>query len=152
MSYDLMVFDPSAAPRGREQFRDWFAAQTEWTEGHGYNDPKVPSEKLQDWYCAVTREFPNLNGEGVLDDDIGDHHTDYSLGSNVIYAAFAWTEAEEAYETTRRLAVESGVGFYDVSGDEGNGEIYFPGDEIRPPSGGKWRSVAKQFRELRDNE
>jgi hypothetical protein len=34
MSYDLMVFDPAAAPRERDDFLRWYDAQTEWTEGH----------------------------------------------------------------------------------------------------------------------
>jgi hypothetical protein len=148
MSYDLMVFEPSVAPREPEEFRAWYRAQTEWSEPHGYNDPSVTSPNLRKWYEAITRLYPNLNGPDVRDDDISDRHTDYSIGTQAIYAGFGWTQAEDAYDTVRRLAVENAVGFYDVSGDEGDGETCFPGDALRPPSDGAWRGVAAQFREL----
>jgi hypothetical protein len=70
----------------------------------------------------------------------------------MIYATFPWSLAEEIYPIFRQLAVESGVGFYDVSGDEGDGEIYFPGDALRPPSEGEWRGVAAQFRDLQNGQ
>lgn len=146
-----MVFEPSVAPRDPEQFRAWYRPQTEWTEDHGYNDPAVPSASLRSWYETITGDFPNLNGEGVSDDEVGIRHTDYSLGSNAIYAAFAWSQAEEAYDLVRSLAVEHSVGFYDVSGGDGDGEIYFPGDSLRGPSGGRWREVSASFRNEHPN-
>lgn len=145
-----MVFEPSAAPREREAFLAWYRAQTEWSETHGYNDPSVASPNLRRWYEAITSVFPNMNGPDVSDDDLSARHSDYSIGTNVIYGAFAWSEAELAYDVVRRLAVEHNVGFYDVSGDEGEGEIYFPGDDLRLPSPGSWRTIAAQFRELRN--
>jgi hypothetical protein len=149
MSYDLVVFEPSVAPTDREQFREWFDAQTEWTEEHGYNDPSIPSLALRNWYQAILAKYPNLQNPDLSDDEIDlPTVTDYSLGGSVICCAFRWTIAEQAYDDVRRLAVEHHVGFYDVSGDEGDGEIYFPGESLRPPSGGAWRDVSRQFREL----
>ena len=46
--------------------------------------------------------------------------TDYSIGHHVIYAAFSWSVADEAYEKMKELAQKHGVGFYDVSGDDGD--------------------------------
>jgi len=158
MSYDLMVFEPTAAPRGREAFKVWYAKQTEWGEGHNYDDPKISSPALQRWYAAISGEYPNMNGREAAglayDDPAWDNvrFTDYSIGSEVIYAAFAWSVAEEAYIAVRAAAVSSAVGFYDVSGDEGDGEIYFPGDRLRPPSNGTWREISKQFRDLKGSE
>ena len=146
MSYDLLVFEPSAAPRNREHFLVWWDEQAQWSEEHGYNDPSVCSPALQNWYRAITKSFPNLNGPGVSDDEIGPRHTDYSLGKSVIYAAFAWPEAETAYPLVRELAVEHQVGFFDASCDEPEVEIYFPGEVLRPPSGGSWRQIAADFR------
>ena len=148
MSYDLMVFDPAAAPREREAFRAWYRAQVEWTEHHGYNDPSVTTVDLRAWYQAIRQIYPNMNGPDPADDDQIDRTGDYSIGKHVIYATFPWSLAEDVYPNVRRLAVECQVGFYDVSGDEGEGEIYFPGDTLRPPSGGAWREIAAQFREL----
>jgi hypothetical protein len=143
-----MVFDPAAAPRGREAFKGWYRAQTEWSEDHGYDDPQVTTPNLRNWYEAIRRVFPNMNGADAVDDDNVDRAADYSIGKHVIYGAFRWSLAEEAYSAVRTLAVDCEVGFYDVSGDEGDGEIHFPGDSLRPESGGAWRDVAAQFRAL----
>ena len=152
MSYDLVVFDPEVAPREREAFLAWFQQQTQWSEDHSYADPIVTTPALQGWYEAIRRDYPNMNGPGAADDDHIDEAVDYCIGSNIIYAAFRWSQAEEVYPIVRRLAVEHGTGFYDVSGDEGDGEIYFPGDQLGPPSGGAWREVAKQFRDLENGQ
>jgi hypothetical protein len=146
MSYDLLVFEPSAAPRDRASFLAWWSAQSEWSEEHGYDNPSVCSTALQAWYKEITQSFPNLNGPDVADDEVGNTHTDYSLGRGVIYAGFAWTEAENVYPLVRELAVKHSVGFFDASCDEPEPEIYFPGDSLKPPSGGSWRKVAADFR------
>jgi hypothetical protein len=152
MSYDLLVFEPSAAPRERDQFIAWWEAQSEWSEAHGYNDPSVPSSALRAWYEEIQVQYPNIN---LISPSLpaeafeSPRLTDYSLGSVAIYAAFLWSEAEGAYDFVRELAVKHHVGFYDTSGDEGNGEIYFPGDTLRPPSGGAWRQIAKDFQNSR---
>jgi len=77
--------------------------------------------------------------------------TGYSFGKNIIYLDFRWSVAEEAYDAVRKSAVEHQVGFYDVSGDEGDGEIYFPGESLRTPSGGIWRDITKQFQSIDTN-
>jgi hypothetical protein len=41
--------------------------------------------------------------------------TDYSLGRAIIYAAFAWSQAESAHAHMKELATHHGVGFVDVS-------------------------------------
>jgi len=152
MSYDLVVFEPSAAPRERDAFKQWFERQAEWPEDHSYDDPAVASPSLRKWYEAIRHDYPNMNGPGAAEDDESDRAVDYCIGKNIIYAGFRWTQAEDVYPVVRQLAVEHHVGFYDVSADEGDGEIYFPGDTLRPPSGGAWREVAKQFRELEGNQ
>ena len=48
MSYDLMVFDPAVAPRERAEFLEWHAQQTQWNEGHSYDDPIVSSPRLRE--------------------------------------------------------------------------------------------------------
>lgn len=72
-----------------------------------------------------------MNGEyapdpELLDEDenLESHTVDYCIGRDVIYAAFAWSAAEEAYELMRELAEKHGVGFFNVSAD--NGEIILP--------------------------
>lgn len=57
-------------------------------------------------------------------EDLDNHVIDYSIGKEVIYAAFSWPAAEEAYHLTRKLAKKHEVGFFDVS--ENDGDIILP--------------------------
>lgn len=141
-----MVFDPAAAPRERDAFKAWYSKQTEWSEAHGYADPTVTTPALRNWYEQIIEFYPNMNGDRELEDHEYDVAADYSIGSAVIYGAFAWSTAEDVYTKVRELAVECEVGFYDVSGDEGDGEIYFPGDAVREPSQGTWRQISADFK------
>lgn len=122
MSYDLMVFDPKIAPREREAFLAWYAAQTQWTEPHDYRDPLVTCPALLAWYSQMRGEFPNLYEQADGDGDL--HATEYSIGYSAIYASFRWPVAESAYTATRTAAERHGVGFFDASSDAA--EIWFP--------------------------
>ncbi len=121
-----MVFEPSLAPKRHDAFLEWYRDQTEWGESHDYNDPKVAAPRLAAWFSEIIETFPPMNGP-LRSDDVDDPRvTDYSIGSAVIYAAFAWSEAEAANREMRRLADKHRVGFFDVSGDA---EIIFPTGE-----------------------
>ncbi len=124
MSYDLMVFDPLVAPRNREDFLSWYDAQTQWTEEHTYQDPKITTPALASWLAEMWRMFPPMNGPFASDDFDNSRVTDYSIGRSIIYAAFAWSQAEAAFQAVDRLATEHAVGFFDVS--SGEGVIRFP--------------------------
>ena len=124
MSYDLMVFEPTAAPRGRRQFLKWYDKQTQWGEGHDYNNPGVSSPALQAWFQEMIKIFPPMNGPYASSNDDDPKVTDYSLGKAVVYVCFAWSCAEQAHETVKRLAARHMVGFFDASSNEG--EIIFP--------------------------
>lgn len=146
-----MVFDPSVAPRERGAFHAWYEKQAAWTEDRDYNDPAGTTPELLEFYQAIRAHYPAVNGpDATQDDNEIDRAADYTIGTSLIYATFPWSLAEEVYPTFRNLAVETKVGFYDVSGDEGDGEIYFPGEALLPPSSGAWRDIAAQFRDLRN--
>ncbi len=125
MSYDLMVFEPSVAPKSRNEFMVWYGDQTRWAEDHNYQDHAVTSVALQGWFKEMIEHFPPMNGPLASDDVDDPKLTDHCIGKNVIYSAFAWSVAEEAYLKMRELAIKHNVGFFDVSADEG--EILFPG-------------------------
>jgi hypothetical protein len=133
MSYDLMVFDPTAAPREQEAFMAWYDAQTQWGEGHSYDNAQLTTPELRAWYDELRETFPAMNGpdsplqQAANDSALWDdpHVTDYSVGRHVIYAAFAWSIAEQAREAVVSLAEKHRVGFFDASG---NGRVVFPGD------------------------
>ncbi|MYM67076.1 hypothetical protein GTP45_09570 [Pseudoduganella sp. FT55W] len=128
MSFDLMVFEPSAAPRTRAEFMRWYQEQAEWSEDHSYDDPAVTSPALQNWFAEMIQYFPPLNGPLAVGDDRVDDLTvtDHCIGRNVIYSAFRWDAANEAFDKMRELAIKHGVGFFHASDDEG--EILFPGN------------------------
>lgn len=134
MSYDLMVFEKTAAPKSKKEFMEWYDKQTEWEEEHNYDDPVVSSDDLKNWFKDMITKFPQMNGPYAPGDDELDNMendsyvTDYSVGKEVIYAAFAWSLAEEALETMKELAIKHHVGFFNVSSS--NGEIIFPNGEI----------------------
>ena len=130
MSYDLMVFEKTKAPKTKEEFMEWFEEQTEWGEDHDYQTISVASPALQNWFMEMKETFPPMNGEFAPDDsaleedaELESRMTDYCIGHDVIYAGFAWSVAEEAYEKMLALAGKHGVGFFDVSGDA---EIILP--------------------------
>jgi hypothetical protein len=158
MSYDLLAFDPATVPKGRKRFLAWYEKLTGWAEGHDYNDPASTTSALRAWYNDMRKSYRNMNGPGAPTDeelaspDLENRLADYSFAPHAIYATFAWSEAENVYPLFRELAVKHDVGFYDVSGDEGDGEIHFPGDALRPASTGNWRAISKQFRDLKDHK
>ena len=130
MSYDLMVFDPAAAPADRESFMQWFEAQTEWSEDHDYDDASVTTHALRAWFLELLETFPAMNGpHAPEDDDVEDESslTDYSVGQKVIYGAFAWSKAEQAHEAVFELAKKHRLGFFDVSADDG--AVWLPDGE-----------------------
>jgi hypothetical protein len=150
VSYDLLVFDPAAAPRERAAFNAWYKALMESSDGETAFELSTTSTKLQTWYHAMIADWPDMQNlsDNEIDDDEFDHDrvTGYSFAKYAIYLDFRWSAAEDAYVAVRKSAVEQGVGFYDVSGDEGEGEIYFPDGELMAPSEGLWRNVAADFR------
>lgn len=123
MSFDLMVFEPAAAPKTKDGFMEWYDRQTEWGEDHDYMPAAAASPALRSWYMEMKETFPPMDGGDAPDAEQEDFLTDYCIGSSVIYAAFSWDKADEAYKLTKELAAKHGVGFFDVSGD---GDIVLP--------------------------
>jgi hypothetical protein len=126
MSYDLMVFEPASAPEERNEFLTWYKKLTQWNEEHSYNDPAVSSPALKAWFTDMIQTFPTMNGPLAPDADPDDEAllTDYSVGREAIYAAFAWSKAEQAYQTMFDLAARHRVGFFNVSSQ--GLEIWWP--------------------------
>lgn len=135
MSYDLMVFEPAKAPAARKEFMAWYEKQTEWEEEHDYQTIGVSSPALRNWFLEMKDTFPPMNGEyapdlDALDEELERHLVDYSIGFDIIYAAFSWSAADEAYALTRTLAQKHRVGFFDVSGKDG--DIILPDGTLIP--------------------
>ncbi len=129
MSYDLMVFDAQASPRDRAGFLDWYGKQVEWGEGHSYDNDALTTPALKAWFSEMRESFPAMNGPYATGDVDNPRVTDYSIGRHLIYAAFRWSEAENASGEMFRLAEKHQVGFFDVSAEDGG--VWMP-----EPSGG----------------
>jgi hypothetical protein len=119
MSYDLLVFAADRTPKEREDFLEWWDETSEWSEDHGYDDPKVSTPELRAWFMEMIETFPAMNGpfssEELPEDESS--ATDYSVGIDAIYAAFSWSKAEEAYEHMFKLAAKHRLGFFDASSE-----------------------------------
>jgi hypothetical protein len=124
MSYDLTIFRPDKAPRTRPEFMTWFENQSEWSEGHSYDNPNICSFDMQAWFKDMIQTFPAMNGPYATDDPDNENVTDYCIGKDIIYVTFSWSLAEKAYEKMKATAEKHKVGFYDTSADDG--DILFP--------------------------
>ena len=110
----------------------WYWEQVEWSGEHDYDHPAVSSPALRNWFMEIKNTFPPMNGPYAPSDAVPDRMeeeedervTDYSIGKEVIYAVFAWSVADDAFTVMKALAQKHGVGFFDVSSDDG--EILFP--------------------------
>jgi len=124
MSYDLMVFNLKSPPSDRKGFINWYDNQTTWSESHNYNDPDVTTPELRAWFMEMINQYPAMNGPFATDDIDNPKMSDYSVGKSIIYVAFAWSQAESAYQTMFDLAKKHNIGFFDVS--TSNGAVWMP--------------------------
>lgn len=116
-----MVFAPDAAPKKRAAFLDWYEAQTEWQENHGYDDPAVAAPPLQAFHVELAAVFPPAP-PGEAEPESG---TDYTIARGLIYLSFLdWDRIDQAHETVFALAAKHGLGFFDVSSDLA--EVWLP--------------------------
>ena len=118
MSYDLAVFDPVAAPATRDEFEEWYDRQEECENPRGCYAPDICSAPLKAWYLDMLKQFPAVNGPYPATGD-SPALSEYNVREHFIYVAFGWSMVESAYEACFRLAAKHGLGFFDVSGDEG---------------------------------
>ena len=122
MSYDLMVFDPAAAPPKRAAFLDWYDLETEWSGEHDYDDPALSTAALQAFFADITQIFPHAPKHA--EDDESESGTDYTIGAHLIYMSFMWDGVDQAHETCLLLAAKHKLGLFDPSSDLA--EVWLP--------------------------
>ena len=127
MSYDLLVFEKTKAPQTRPEFLKWFNEEVQRGEEPGSQSISTASPALRNWFMEMKDTFPPMNGlyapsiEQInADACLESYMTDYSISGGMIYACFAWSLADEAYGTVRKAAQKHGVGFFDVSSEDGD--------------------------------
>jgi hypothetical protein len=121
-----MVFEPESAPNSRDEFLEWYAAQTQWKEDHSYNDPIVSSARLQSWLADMFSSYPPMNGPSAPPELPDDESmlADYSIGEQIVYVGFAWSKAQAAFEDVFRLAAKHHLGLFNASSEDS--EIWLP--------------------------
>lgn len=120
MSFDLMVFAPESAPAKRPAFLDWYEAQTEWGDDHGYDNPALATPALQAFLADLASEFP-----AAPDDSDEETGTEYTIGRDLVYLSFLdWDKIDRAHEVVFSLAGKHRLGFFDVSSDLA--EVWLP--------------------------
>jgi len=124
MSYDLIVFDPEAPPRDREEFMGWIGETMESLDSGESDDPAIATPLLQTWFHEMILEFPPLNGPLAVPLDSHPTVADYFISPSLICVNFQWPHAEKAAAATFRVAEKHGVGLYNASGDDDY--IWFP--------------------------
>jgi hypothetical protein len=118
MSYDLMVFDPAAAPAKRPAFLDWYDQQTEFDDDRAWDDPSAAAASLQAFHADMIAAFPAASEQGHEQEREQEQGTDYAIGPSLIYMSFLdWDKIDQAHETVVRLAGKHKLGFFDVSSD-----------------------------------
>jgi hypothetical protein len=145
MSYDLMVFEPEAAPKNHDAFMERYFALTKWKDGP-YDDSAQTFARLRAWVQEMQRTFPDIKGpeaEIRLQDDEG-VLGDYTIGRQFVYAGFAWSKAVAAAGEAERLAKLHGVGFFDVSSD--GEEVWLPVNGTPELAHQKKRSFLERLR------
>jgi len=119
MSYDLMVFEPSAAPTDRAGFLAWYASIARMGDGKLTNDPATTSPTLQAWHRDMIRHFPSTlapDGSELLDIE-DDRHGEYRFSELAVFAGFRWEVSRHVYRQASKLARTHNVGFFEVSGE-----------------------------------
>ncbi len=109
MSYDIHVFDPAAAPLGREALRAWLAGPARDEQPSALITRAVGV--LQQFYRPLS-EAPDTLTEG-------EHFADYAPEGALLSLPAPWYDAEDLTAVVHRLATEHGWGFDDVSVTDG---------------------------------
>jgi hypothetical protein len=119
MSFDLCVFEKTYTPKTYEEFMNWYSEKTTWSEQRDYSTLEGTKDHISSWFLEMNKTFPAMNGPYRPSDEIAfatedseRHLTDYSIGSDMIYGAFAWSLAEEASTLAAQLAKKHDVGFF----------------------------------------
>ena len=129
MSYDLMVFDPSAPPGDRDGFLAWYADLARMGDGRASADPSIATPALQAWYRDMARLFPAVSGTDAVSITSyeNEHIAEYRFMPTAIFAGFQWEASRHALMRASKLARLHNIGFFDASGD--NAAVWAPADK-----------------------
>lgn len=119
MGYNLLVFEPSAAPKEAGPFLAWYAKQTDWSGSDDYNDYEATTPRLRAFFLDMVATHPPMNGPLASDepDDSDVKLTDYSIGRDIIYLGGSWENADTALALALQLAEKHRLGVFDTTSE-----------------------------------
>ena len=123
MSMDLAVYVKEKAPEDPVDFLEWFWKKTEWNGERDYYDILGTDERLAAFFLEMIKTFPAMNGkyapteeELQANPELEDSPmvTEYNIDEDLIYMGFAYSVSDQADELIRKLAVQNGLGYFDM--------------------------------------
>jgi hypothetical protein len=125
MSFNLMVFDQSAAPREQKAFDVWSAEQLVWLPDRSYKDVSLASPALRQWFIEIIRKYPAHNSPEANAQESSPYIVDYLFKENIIYMDMSWDIAEQARKDVFFMTELFALGLFDFSA----GKAYWSRDE-----------------------
>lgn len=131
MSYDIVVFVADANLKRSSDFIKWYEVQAAQVDDKFYDDGSIANISLQRWFEEMRLLFPPMNGSHTIDISTIDESTlaDYEIRELLIYAAFAWSQADLAFQYCFQLAEKCALGMFNVSSDKA--EIWVPNKQSK---------------------
>ncbi|KGM17975.1 hypothetical protein [Corynebacterium auriscanis] len=132
MSYDIVVIDPATVPTGtHDEFMQWFDNTSQWDQSSNHDSTNGSCPAIAECYTQLASTFPDINSDIDEDDEEADDPvTEYTIGTDFLYIAFDWADAEEAIEAVTTITSQRGLAFVDISDTT---TIHFPdGRKLAP--------------------
>ncbi len=120
MSFDLFVGKPNNRIIRKKELLDFY--NHEMNQGHliEVSLQNIPHAIIA-FSSQLAHDWPPLNPTGHLDNtaDIDDEHScDYNFNLNSLNMCFAWSQADEAYKSVKKLASQYELLFFNCSGTD----------------------------------
>ncbi|MBI1362069.1 MAG: hypothetical protein GC155_17470 [Alphaproteobacteria bacterium] len=118
MSYDLVAFDPAAAPRERTAFLGWI--KTALSETPSAGDPAAAAPELWAWRNDMSQTFPAADAPGAFDpySPSETRNASYRFANKLVIASLHWDVSGQAIYQARRSAQAHRIGLFDASGTD----------------------------------
>lgn len=163
MSLDLFIFERREEIKTSLDVLNYLEEFTKYEENKDYNSLKGCSPVITAWTKRMFEQFPPMNEEHALPDEIAfesedseNHLTDYTLRKHGAICSFSYAVDEEALDLLFDIADEYGIGVYDFQSVDniiGKGiEILKYRTESTKVTSCTWKKVDKSINTLDNPE
>ena len=122
MSLDLFIFEKREEIKTSLDVLNYLEEFTKYEENKDYNSLKGCSPVITAWAKRMFEQFPPMNGEHALPDEIAfesedseNHLTDYTLGKHGAICSFSYNVIDEAFDFLLDIFDEHNIGIYDFN-------------------------------------